>query len=265
MLLNHRPTKILITGKSSSGKSTYWTRYILNSFRVRYGQIFIFDHEGEFAFRNGIQPCYNSDDLERAYPGGLLCFDPVEQFPGQTFEAFDWFCGFVFELRRWIIRNAEQPEAEPIALFACDELQKLTDVYSLAQSFATLLETGRRYGIDTLFIGQQINLIHNRIRNQATECVTFNHVDPMILAAMQDWGFNPDEVAALEFPGEYLLKSFVGGNDVRGHLFKKGGEKKSSKPIDKPTASGEGGTVDAPPPSAVQPEAEQKQNESEIE
>lgn len=236
MLLNHSPTKILITGKSSSGKSTYWNRYILNSFKVKYQQIYVFDHEGEFAYRNSVKPCYNSADLETAYESGLIVYDPVEQWPGQVPEAFDWFCSFVFELRRWIIKNASENQPSDIALFACDELQKITDVYSLPLPFTTLLETGRRYGIDTLFIGQQINLIHNRIRNQTTECVTFAHIDPLILDAMQAWGFNPDDILSLDYPGEYLIRSFINDATARGHLFK---EKKLVEVVDKGKTKGD--------------------------
>jgi hypothetical protein len=252
MLLNHRPNKIIITGKSGCGKSTYWNRYILNSFGGRYGQIFIFDHQGEFSFRNGIQPCYNSDDLERAYPSGLICFDPAEMYPGETPEAFDWFCSFTFELRKWIVSNSQQPEQESIALFACDELQQISDVYSIPQPFASIIETGRRYGIDTLLIAQQINLVNNRLRNQATECVTFCHLDPLVLGAMQDWQFDPNEVASLDYPGEYLICNYQNGEKQRGHLFKESDKSATVEKTDAVPEEKNETSVDNPPERVIE-------------
>jgi hypothetical protein len=192
MQISHRPTKILVTGKSGTGKSTYFTRYLSNAPQ---GKVFLFDHEGEYSFRKRIQPCLSmerlSDELEKQY----IIYDPSDDFPGDTLEAFNFFCDWTFEVCKGI------PGTK---LFASDELQKIVATDSLPQEFCCVVETGRRRGIDTFFVCQQPNLLHNRLRNQLTEIVTFAHLDKRALIFLEELGFNADEIRALE-RGEFRI------------------------------------------------------------
>lgn len=204
MDLRHRPSKILITGKSGSGKSTYFTRYVANApHRFK----FIFDHEGELAYRLKLSPAISDGDLLDDLPGGWVLFDPVELFPGDTPGGFNFFC-------EWVFNVATALPGEK--LFCCDELQKLIGTNTCPWEFALLYETGRRYGVDVVIISQQPNLIHNRVRNPLTEVVTFAQMDPNAMEFLEAYQFNPDEVRALQ-PGEFLCRRT--DQQVRGRVF----------------------------------------------
>lgn len=207
MLLHHRPTKVLITGRSGSGKSTYFTRFVERS---RYAWRFIFDHEGEFAARTR-RPAA----LDAATMAGQLgqtrqvVYDPARMFPGRTLEAFAFFCEWCFEI-------AERLPGKK--LFSCDELQKLTGTNQVSWELSCLLETGRRRGIDLVMISQAPNLIHNRIRNSLTECVTFVHNDGNAVKFLEEVGFDAERIRHLA-PGQYLCRSLVTGAEEAGRVF----------------------------------------------
>lgn len=185
MQLAHKPTKLLITGCSGSGKSTYWTRYVLNCW---HDKIFIFDHEAEYCFRNALEPCYEiTEDIVKN--NRYVIYDPSEQFPGATQSGFNYFAELVFEVAKTL------PGTK---LFATDELQKIVDVHTVTYELALLIETGRRYGVDTAFVTQQPNLIHNRLRNQLTELVTFRHLDERAIKFLMELGFDPETILLLQ-------------------------------------------------------------------
>lgn len=192
MQISHKPTKILITGSSGTGKSTYYTRYLSNAPQ---GKIFVFDHEGEYAFRKGIEPCLLMDRLQDELEKRYIIYDPSEDWPGDTYAGFCFFCEWVFEVSKAL------PGTK---LFASDELQKILSTDSLPPEFCCIIETGRRRGIDTFFVCQQPNLIHNRLRNQLTETVTFRHIDKRALMFLEDLGFDPDEIKNLQ-RGEFRI------------------------------------------------------------
>jgi hypothetical protein len=81
-----------------------------------------------------------------------------------------------------------------------------------------VLETGRRYGLDAAMISQQPNLIHNRIRNQLTEVVTFQQMDPTAVDWLETVGFDPEAVRALR-PGQFLVRNLNSGAQTNGKVF----------------------------------------------
>lgn len=192
MLINHKPTKVLITGSSGTGKSTYFTRLVLNSTQDK---IFVFDHEGEFSFRTGKEPCRRSEELGERLKEKYIVYDPSDEFPGDTANAFNFFCDYVFTVSEHL------PGTK---LFASDEMQKILGTDSLPYEFCCIVETGRRRGIDTVFIYQQCNLMHNRLRNQLTEIVTFRHIDKRALIFLEELCFDPEEIRRLA-RGEFRI------------------------------------------------------------
>ena len=206
MLLAHKPSKILVTGKSGSGKSTYFTRYVINA---PYPRRFLFDHEGEFQARLGIRAATNEAGLLDSLRRPWTIYDPAEQFPGDTEAGFAFFCEWVFEMSRRL------PGAK---LFCCDELQKLVGTNTVSWELALLLETGRRYGVDAIMISQQPNLIHNRVRGQLTECVTFQQIEPNALKFLEEIGYDGEAVKALR-PGEFWARNLTSLGEARGRVF----------------------------------------------
>jgi hypothetical protein len=81
-----------------------------------------------------------------------------------------------------------------------------------------LTETGRRYGLDTILISQQPNLIHNRIRNQLMEVVTFCQVDGQAMVFSEENGFEDDQVRGL-VPGQFLVRNLSSGATAAGRMF----------------------------------------------
>lgn len=210
MNLLHRPSKILITGTSGTGKSTYFTRYVLSAFRTRYDSIFVFDHQGEFSFRMQIQPAETEDDLSREFYNGFVVFDPSLLFPGQTYEAWQFFCD-------WTFARAKADPTKP-RLLAVDELQLFSSTSEYTEEMAQVIETGRKYTLDFVGITQQLNLVHNRLRNQMTELVTFRHEDGLILDALLEKGFDVEQVRALKV-GDYIARQLTTGVFHSGNIF----------------------------------------------
>jgi hypothetical protein len=204
--LTHRPFKLLVTGASGTGKTTYWTRYLLGTqARVK----LVFDHEGEFAYRQKVPAATTPEALADGCARGWGIFDPSAMFPGDLPRAFDFFCEFAFEVATRLPGRK---------VFACDELQKLVGTQQVSRELALVLETGRRYGLDAALISQQPNLIHNRIRNQLTEVCTFRQIDHACLDWLESAGFDTEAVRLLE-PGQFSCRSMVDGGVSGGTVF----------------------------------------------
>jgi len=97
MNLAHKSSKLIITGQSGTGKSTYFTQYVLNSFQTLYRMIYVFDHQGEFALRSERPAAMTEEDLIEHNKTGFVIFDPSEMFPGETESAWNFFCEWTFE------------------------------------------------------------------------------------------------------------------------------------------------------------------------
>jgi hypothetical protein len=195
MLINHKPTKLLISGRSGTGKTTFWCRYLLG---CRHSRVWVFDHQGEMPFRAEMRswPIAHSMDefCELADKHARVIYDCADEFPGLTIEAWEQFCDLAFE--------AAKSYQKPM-LLAADEIQQLGDALTISDEFAACLETGRRYALDLALSGQQLNLIHNRIRNQATEIVAFAQSDERALKFLEHNGIDIERVRNLK-PHHYV-------------------------------------------------------------
>lgn len=192
--LNHPAWRVMLVGRSGNGKSTYWNRVILNAPHRRK---FVFDHEGEFCQRNGFAPATSPTELDASLGTGWTVFDPSPMFAGRLAAAFAFFCDWVFEVSGYV------PGTK---LFACDEIQKFTQPDKDPVQFLKVIETGRRRAIDALFISQASNRIHNSIRNQVTEIVTFRQSDEQAVKFLRDQGFDEDAVRGLH-KGDFILRN----------------------------------------------------------
>jgi hypothetical protein len=204
----HKPRRLLITGKSGTGKSEYFIRYI-ESVASQYSTVFIFDHEGEFAARTGWPSARSQEDLEQ--DRHIQVFDPIDLYPGDKETAFEFYCDYVFAYAQ------SQEDQGKQFLFACDELQKIGGTDVLPQDLSCLVETGRRYCIDTVFIAQQPNLVHNRLRNQVTEVVTFRHNENRAIDWLVQYGFDEDRIRELG-SGDFVCRTDR-GDEVSGNIF----------------------------------------------
>lgn len=204
--LKHESWKVGITGSSGCGKSTFGLR-LLSGAKARCK--FIFDHKGEFSLRLGIPPVTSVAGLAAAAASPWCLFQPHAMFKGRLPDAFLFFCDFAYEVA------GDLPGRK---LFVVDELQLFTSTNHLAPEVAAIWEDGRIRGLDAVWHSSQVNIVHNRIRNQTTEVVTFNQADGTALAWLQEFGFDPAAVRGLP-RGRYLSMGRYGGATVAGKVF----------------------------------------------
>ena len=196
-VFTHHPLKLGIFGESGYGKSQYQLRFTLAS-RARVK--FVFDHKGEFEHLAGAIPSRTPEELEAALASGWCVFNPHRMFPGKLPEAFNFFADFA-----WTI-------AEKIAgtkLFVADELALLTEGLK-PQPLCRIFEDGRSVALDACCTGHGPNSLHNRIRGQFTEVVTFFLKSTPALEVMErEYAFDADIIRRLD-RGEFLARSETG-------------------------------------------------------
>lgn len=184
------------------------------------------------------------EDLEKSQ--GLQCYDYSTMFPGDMQTGLEFYADYVFQ---------RSQHSRGKSLFCVDEMQKLLSTDTLSPELATIIETGRRYRIDTCFITQQINLLHNRVRNQVTEVVTFRQNDSRALEWLQSFGFDPDAIRNLD-SGEFISLRDDGetreGNIFGGNPAKSEDTKVVHQRLKIPVDTSKDST-DAPPEKQSQP------------
>ncbi len=206
MQLSHESTKVLITGASGCGKSTFWTRLILG---YPAQTKFVFDHEGELQQRLRVRAAETPAGLALAAASGWCIFDPGRLWPGRGEEAFTFFADFAFQV------SSRLPGTK---LFACDELQMLIGTHTIPQELRCILQTGRRYGLDCVLVSQQPNELHNKVRAQLTEVVSFVQAEPRAIEWLAGYGFQEEGLRALR-PGEFVGRRRGAAAETRGRVF----------------------------------------------
>lgn len=216
MQVHHKPTKILIGGKSGSGKTTYLIRYVQNS---SFGRYWIFDHKHEFQNRLGLTTCYSLEEIGEKFAEGKeprLSYHHSQEFPGDVESAFQAFCELAYELCKSL--ESEKDGSAGNSLFVCDEINRFTSATDLGFGFKQLIEDGRLQGLDLVATSHAANQISNRLRLQLTEIVALETHDVRPLMFLKESGFDPDEVANL-VTGEFICKNCDTEEFTRGKLF----------------------------------------------
>lgn len=210
MNIERKASHILTCGKSGTGKSTYNLRYIIGSHHDR---VFIYDHQGEFAERLHLLPVYDMNSFrERAKTERLLAFDYSKNYEGQLEEAFDMFCDNVFDLCK---RYLEPQNVE--SLFVCDEVSKVSTTAECPKPLKNIMQTGRRYNLDSALMSQQPNRIHNEMREQVTELVMFNLIDVNSLKFVKQMGLDEQPIIQLR-ELEYICFNLKDGTEQKSKL-----------------------------------------------
>lgn len=219
MRWGHQSNKLIITGVSGTGKSTYAERFLVNAYRREYNTLFIYDWQGEFSQRLRVAPCLSIEQLELKAKEGIVCFDPSQEFEGQAYEGLQFFADWSFQVSKLADMRSHPDLARYPRMLVVDEMQLLTGTAGIPHEVQTVTETGRRWGLDFLLISQQINQLHNTLRNQATEVVTFRHEDRYILDVMEELGFDRQQVSTLTNPGGFLCRDRRRSKTTQGNLF----------------------------------------------
>jgi hypothetical protein len=201
---DHASIKLAITGISGSGKTTLLENLLiaevrkLGKLRQRFW-IFVFDHkDGDMARRFGVKPCRTKDELNAAVARNpIVIFDPGEMFPGDAEAGFDWFCKYVWSLRR--VLNG-------VKIVVADELDALVDTRSVPYWLCVILDQGRTFQFDCYFICQATNAIHNQVRKQFREIFVMMQGDKNGLTWLLEKGFDEAKINSLT-NGQWLYKN----------------------------------------------------------
>lgn len=194
-----------VVGSSGTGKTQYGVQFWTQS---RHDRILIFDHQGEYESRLG-KLCVTTEDINEvvalAEQYRIIAYDPVEQFPGELETALAVWCDLVWRMARLM---HEQKNIETLVVI--DELQKIVDKFQTPVEVKTLVQTGRKFGLDTWFTSQQPNELPNEVRNQWTEVTCFRLTDQTPLDFVSRW-FNQEQVEEISrlADGNYFWKNLV--------------------------------------------------------
>lgn len=203
--IKRKASHVLVVGKSGTGKTSYAERYIIGSHHAR---VFIYDHQGEFQERLNLFPVRTFEELEIRLPAErILCFDYSYNYPGQLEYCFEIFCAQCFSIAKDYMTPMNKE-----SLFVCDEVQKTMTTAQLPQDFKNILQTGRRFNLDSLSMSQQPNELHNSLRNQVTEFVAYRLQDARALKWVDEAGIDIAVVSKLP-DLSYLWKNMQTGEE----------------------------------------------------
>lgn len=192
------------------GKTSYGERYIVGSHHQR---VFIFDHQGEFFQRLHVLPVTAFSAIRsRAETERIVCYDYSLEYPGQLLESFEAFCDEVFS----ISKDYLEPNGFE-CLFVCDELTKCMNPNAIPQSFKNIVQTGRRFAVDSLSLSQQPNRLHNELREQVTELIMFQLIDENSLKFCDQMGIDTAPIQRLK-PLHYKWYQLVTGEARDGEV-----------------------------------------------
>jgi len=200
MQISHKRFHLGIFGGSGTGKTTYAMRYLA---AAAARMAFIFDPENEFSDRMKILPARTVWEIDQALQCGWVCFDPHTMFPGRLEDALEFFTAFTIEASKCIPGRK---------LFVVDELGRYMSGHDVPHVLKVLVQTGRRYGIDGVFIGQQPNELHNTVRCQLSEVVCFQLTDDTALEFPRKFGFDAEAVRRLA-PFRFIARNNQGGEE----------------------------------------------------
>ena len=194
MQLEHRRFHLGIFGASGTGKTTYALKFVTHA-QAR--TVFLFDAEGEFSQRLQVAPARTVYELDQAIASGWVCFDPHIMFPGELESALEYFS-------KLTLRAAAMLPGRK--LFVVDELGQYVGGSTIPKPLKKLVQSGRRSGVDGVFMAQQPNDLHNTIRCQLSEVVCFQLIDDTALEFPKKFGFDIEAVRALK-PFEFICRN----------------------------------------------------------
>jgi hypothetical protein len=197
MQRSHKRNHTGIFGGGGSGKTTFATKYICNATSEL---VSIFDPEDEFSEILGIDQAETPEEIDAAIRSGWFLFGPHRMFAGDLEGALAYFSSLVLRV------SMELPGRK---FFVVDELGRYVSGSSVPKPLKVLVQTGRRYGIDCVFIGQQPNELHNTIRTQLSSVVCFQLTDETALEFPKNFGFNTESVRQLP-PHNWICRTNQG-------------------------------------------------------
>jgi AAA+ ATPase superfamily predicted ATPase len=199
----HKSRRVLITGRTSTGKSSL-AQYIIENECKDYEKVIVYDFEGEWAKRFNVPLFTTLQQTGAALVSTtqrIICYDPIDAVSDDPFEDYNTF---VFEF-------CKRSGVKVLALY--DELQQHVDAYRFKPRFSQILLRGRRSQIDMIMISQQPNFVHNSVRSQVSEIAVFGQGDINAIKFTEAFGIDRQEIMDLD-DLEFIRKS-VGSRDIQ--------------------------------------------------
>lgn len=213
---NHVAWRWCCVGMGGTGKTSHAYNLIRD---CDHDQIFVFDHDGQFAQRNKVRSCETPAQILRELKrSGFVVFSPSQMYLNkirdpnlserQRDRAFHsvamWFCRYAFEMALALPGKS---------LFFCDELQKLCK-YSNPWLTA-ILEEGRNRALDFGCCTLHLGAIDLAVRNQFNARYVFKIEERGALKYLAENGFSPAEIFALK-KFHFILRDSHAGTMARG-------------------------------------------------
>jgi hypothetical protein len=213
--IRRKASHVGIVGGSGTGKTEYAIRYFTQS---RHDRVMIFDHQNEYPDRLK-RLCVNTetiDDFVRALESyRIVCYDPSEEYAGDFEGALVDWCAVAWH----VARKAHESGYESLVMI--DELQKLVTVSNTPREVKTLVQTGRKFGLDTCFVSQQPNRMPNEVREQWTELAAFRLKDISSLESLDNFGLDDAELAKIgSLPDLHYVWRQLNTGEVRDGVLK---------------------------------------------
>jgi len=204
----------ICAGVSGSGKSTMGLRYLANAqdLAVR----FLFDPDpgefnpevGEFADRLGLRAARDLYGLSLSLCEGWVAFDPHTLFPGRLREALNFFCDWAWE------KSLSIPGEK---ILMVDEIWAYQTPQGIPIELQTIVQSGRKRGLRLMVNIQEPNKLNATILNGVSEFICFRLQSPRALDLVKEYGFDPDEVSALQ-PLQFVARNLDSGGELRGRI-----------------------------------------------
>lgn len=198
MQRQHRRFHLLVCGGSGTGKTTYAVKFLAHA---QAECRFVFDPDGEFSELLELAPARTTYELDQAILTGWVVYDPHTMFPGRLETALDFFASYAHKASGMLPGRK---------FFAVDELGMYVNGSAVPMPLRVVLQTGRRVGLDGVFMAQQPNELHNFVRAQLTEVCCFQLTDDRALEFPAKFGFDPEAVRRLA-PFHYICRNNRGG------------------------------------------------------
>jgi hypothetical protein len=206
----HKPTKVLITGASGTGKTTFALSYLLGS--IRHRSIIVYDWQSEIAGRLNLPavPLDAGAVFDALSEFRIVCIDP-QHTETRAAEGLREVC---------LLARTWAKEQDTPTLLAVDELHRLqnTGATGLPDEYIDVLEFGRRDRLDLVIVSQAPNLLHNRVKNQLTELVAFRLVDKRAAEWLTPFGLDYETQLTLE-RGQFRYCNIETGENRMGRVF----------------------------------------------
>lgn len=191
----HKKFHLGVFGESGNGKTTYAMKFVAHAGA---SCVFLFDPEGDFAADMKLRTVTQPHEIDAAIQTtGWVCYDPGDMFPGEVEQGLEYFATLAYRASQVLPGRK---------FFVVDELGSFMTGNVVPKPLKIVLQRGRHFGLDGVFIAQQPNELHNTVRSQLTEFVCFQLTDDTALEIPKKWGFNVETLKKLP-PFHYICRN----------------------------------------------------------